>query len=326
MSLSIPRQPQRTAARSTPCWIAALGVALGALACSTNSRNLTRSEPSELEAPAPEACGVASPAPAGRSEQAIDSGGVSRRSLLYVPRSGGTGARPLVFTLHGSGGSPEDQLALSGLEALAEEHGFLVLAPEGVDRRWNVPVDAAKPDDVRFISDAIDRAGALACIDRQRVFATGFSGGGRMVSQLACDLSGRIAAIAAVGGIRFPGPCAAARPFPILAFHGTADDVNPYDGGGQPYWGTGVEPAVLGWAEHNACAVRNDAQFSPAVLAISYGGAGCGNEVVLYRIDGFGHTWPGSLGTAPAAAGGVPSDISANQLLWSFFERHPLAL
>jgi len=128
-----------------------------------------------------------------------------------------------------------------------------------------------------------------------------------------------------VGGIRFPGPCAAARPFPILAFHGTADDVNPYDGGGQPYWGSGVEPAVLGWAQHNACAARSDTPFSPSVLEIAYGGAGCGNEVLLYRIDGFGHTWPGSLGTGPAAASGAPSDVTANRLLWNFFERHPLA-
>jgi polyhydroxybutyrate depolymerase len=268
---------------------------------------------------------VASPAPAGRSEQAIESGGLSRRAVLYVPRSAGTGAHPLVFTLHGSGGTPEAQLELSGLEALAEEHGFVLLAPEGVDQRWNVPVDAAKPDDVRFISDAIDRTGTLACIDRQRVFATGFSGGGRMVSQLACDLSDRIAAIAAVGGIRFPGPCSAARPFPIVAFHGTADEVNPYDGGGQPYWGTGVEPAISGWAQHNACDTRSDAQFSPNVLEISQGGAGCGNEVVLYRIDGFGHSWPGVLGSAPAGGSGAASEVTANQLLWRFFERHPLA-
>jgi len=304
-------------------WLA-LGLALG-FACSTHSRSVTPPESSELEARPAEACRAASPALVGRSEQAIESGGVSRRSLLYVPRSAGGSARPLVFTLHGSGGSPEGQLELSGLEALAEEHGFVLLAPEGVDRRWNVPVDTAKPDDVRFISDAIDRAAALTCIDPKRVYATGFSGGGRMVSQLACDLSSRIAAIAAVGGIRFPGPCTVARPFPILAFHGTADDVNPYDGGGQPYWGTGVEPAVLGWAEHNACPLRSDAQFSAAVLEISYGGAGCGNEVVLYRIDGFGHTWPGSLGVAPTAGSGAPGEVSANQVLWNFFVRHPLS-
>jgi polyhydroxybutyrate depolymerase len=146
-----------------------------------------------------------------------------------------------------------------------------------------------------------------------------------MVSQLGCDLSDRIAAIAAVGGIRFPGPCSAARAFPIVAFHGTGDEVNPYDGGGQPYWGTGVEPAIIGWAQHNACHTRSDAQFSPSVLEISHGGADCGNEVVLYRIDGFGHSWPGVLGSVAAGGSGAAREVTANQLLWRFFERHPLA-
>jgi polyhydroxybutyrate depolymerase len=259
---------------------------------------------------------------AGRSEHSSTSSGVARRWLLYLPRAASAGAAlPLVFTLHGSGGTPEDQLQLSGLEALAESEGFVLVAPEGIDRMWNVPVDAAKPDDVRFVSDLIDELSALASVDRQRVYATGFSGGGRMVSQLACDLSERIAAIAAIGGIRFPGPCSGTRALPILAFHGTADDTNPYDGGGRPYWGTGVEPAVAGWAEHNRCPVRSERPLSPTTLAISYGGDGCGAEVVLVRLEGFGHSWPDRIGASPE---GGSEDTTADQALWSFFQRHPL--
>jgi polyhydroxybutyrate depolymerase len=289
-----------------------LCLGLLAVACSTDARRVDRTElPGAPSAERPSASAAA----AGRSVHQSESGGISRRWLLYVPRAAARGsALPLLFTLHGSGGSPEDQLELSGLEAVAESEGFLVVAPEGVDRMWNVPVDAAKADDVRFAADLIDQVSALTPIDRQRVYATGFSGGGRMVSQLACDLSARVAAIAAIGGIRFPGPCAQARPMPILAFHGTADDVNPYDGGGRPYWGTGVEPAVSGWAEHNHCPTRSERAAAPNALQISYGGDGCGAEVVLYRIDGFAHSWPDRVG----------SETTANQLLWSFFQQHPL--
>jgi polyhydroxybutyrate depolymerase len=243
---------------------------------------------------------------------------------MYLPHAVSAGAAlPLVFTLHGSGGTPEDQLQLSGLEAWAESEGFVVVAPEGVERMWNVPVDSAKADDVRFVSELIDQVGALTALDRQRVYATGFSGGGRMVSQLACDLSERIAAIAAIGGIRFPGPCSSARALPILAFHGSADDTNPYDGGGRPYWGTGVEAAVSGWAEHNHCPTRSERPLAASTLAISYGGAGCGAEVVLVRLDGFGHSWPDRIGAA-LAAGDQSADVTADQTLWSFFQRHPL--
>ena len=300
-----------------------IGIALSSLAaCSTGARRVDRTELS-AQPPSAERPPVATAA--GRSVHASVSGGSSRRWLLYLPGAAGSGPLPLVFNLHGSGGTPEDQLQLSGLEALAESQGFVLVAPEGVEHMWNVPIDAAKPDDVRFVSELIDQVSALTAVDQQRVYATGFSGGGRMVSQLACDLSGRIAAIAAIGGIRFPGPCPQARPMPILAFHGTADDTNPYDGGGRPYWGTGVEPAVAGWAEHNHCPARSERALGPGVTEIRYGGAGCGADVALVRLDGFGHSWPERIGAGDAAGGSSGADTTANQTLWSFFVRHPLA-
>jgi polyhydroxybutyrate depolymerase len=133
-----------------------------------------------------------------------------------------------------------------------------------------------------------------------------------MSSQLACDLSSRIAAVAAVGGVRFPGPCAEARPFPILAFHGTADDVNPYDGGGQVFWQTGVEAAIDGWAQHNACGARSEERVAEGIDRIGY--SGC-VEVALYRIEGFQHEWPGA----------ITDELRADDLIWSFFERHPMS-
>jgi polyhydroxybutyrate depolymerase len=294
-----------------------VGVAVAAVGCSTGSQRVERAAlPAQAAGAAP-----------GRSEHTSSSSGVARRWLLYLPRGAGGAPAPglpLVFDLHGSGGTPEDQLELSGLEALAESQGFAVVAPEGIDRMWNVPVDPAKPSDVRFVSELIDEVSALTAIDRQRVFATGFSGGGRMVSQLACDLSERIAAIAAVGGIRFPGPCSEARSLPILAFHGTADETNPYDGGGRPYWGTGVEDAVSGWAAHHHCPERGERPLGANVTEIRYAGADCGAEVVLVRIDGFGHSWPDRIG-APLTGSDAQGETTADQALWGFFQRHPLA-
>lgn len=271
----------------------------------------------------------------GRSAHESKTGEVSRRWVLYVPRSTEPAEPlPLVFNLHGSGSTPEEQLASSGLEEVAEREDFVLVAPAatGAEQRWNVPPDASKADDVRFLSELIDRVAALTPIDRERVFATGFSGGGRMASQLACDLSERIAAIAAIGGIRFPGPCPQARPMPILAIHGTADDVNPYQGGGQPYWGTGVEPAVTGWAEHNRCARRTEQPLQPSsVSQIRYEGPDCGAEVVLYRIDGLGHTWPRAVAARDDDGDGLRTgdklrggEVTASELLWSFFQSHPL--
>jgi polyhydroxybutyrate depolymerase len=271
------------------------------------------------------ACERAQAPAAGLSEHTLESGGLGRRFLLRLPAASAGEKLPVVLNLHGTGGTPEDQLALSGLEQLLGARRFALVAPAGYERVWNVPPEANKPDDVRFIADVLDAVAELACVDRARVYATGFSGGGRMSSQLACDLSTRIAAVAAIGGVRFPGPCAQARPFPVLAFHGTADDVNPYAGGGRPYWQTSVEAAIDGWATHNRCAARTEEPTATSVQRIAYG-AGC-TEVVLYRIAGLGHVWPSEpLVTAPPAPSEAVSagETTANEILWAFFARHPL--
>lgn len=298
--------------------------------CVTSCKGAADPESPEPVVVSPErarvACRVEAALPVGLSEHRITSSGIERRFLVYLPVEAGPGAWPVVFNLHGSGGTPEEQLALSALSALADAKRFMVVAPAAVDARWNVPPDPGKADDVRFISDVVDALSSFACVDAERVYATGFSGGGRMSSQLACDLSMRIAAIAAIGGIRFPGPCTGTRPVPILAFHGTGDEVNPYDGGGQPYWGTGVEPAIEGWARHNGCAIRSEDRVAAAVDALAYAGETCA-DVILYRIEGFSHSWPGALGVVPPGAateplGSMPQEWTANDLLWSFFEQH----
>jgi polyhydroxybutyrate depolymerase len=255
--------------------------------------------------------------PLGLSERHVTSGGVDRRFLVYVPRGyDHRSALPLVLTFHGSGGAPEGILAKSQLTALADAERFAIVAPASVGPRWNVPPDPTKPDDVRFTADVLEAVGALICIEPARVYATGFSGGARMSSQLACDLSQRIAAIAAIGGIRFPGPCSAARSMPVLAFHGTGDLENPYAGGGEAYWGTSVERAIDGWGQHNGCGPRREQRIAPSIDRLAYGGGRCA-DVVLYRLDGFGHAWPGAI---------YPDrkDGTANAVLWAFFNSHRL--
>ena len=301
----------------------ALGVSL---ACASEPRPGTELERARAEAlptgtnggaGAGSVCNGSTQLPSGVSEQRLTSGGVERRFLVYLPAgSDGRAALPLVLEFHGSGGTPEGQLTTSQLSAVADAERFAIVAPQAVGARWNVPPDAAKADDVRFVGEMLDAVERQVCIDRQRVYATGFSGGGRMSSQLACDLSERVAAIAAVGGLRFPGPCERARSMPVAAFHGTADTINPYDGGGQPYWGTSVESAFDGWGRHNGCGPRRESRVGASVVQLSYAGSGCA-DVVLYRIEGFDHSWPGAIYSDRERG-------TANDLIWSFFTAHPL--
>jgi polyhydroxybutyrate depolymerase len=175
-----------------------------------------------------------------------------------------------------------------------------------------VPVTGDRPDDVAYVADVIDAVSGQVCIDEARVHATGFSGGGRMSSLLGCRLNSRIASIAPVAGLRWPGPCEG-RPVPVLTFHGLADRQNPYEGqvpgrGGE--WVESVPEALAGWARHNGCSVEPRLEDPEGPLStLRYEACGQDADVRIVRIDGLGHTWP-------------RDDVDATAVMWEFFRSH----
>lgn len=273
----------------------------------------------------------------------MTSGGIERRALVYVPSDVNPGRRlAAVLNLHGSGSTPAEQMARSGLAATAEEEGFVVVAPQGgvvsgAGWAWNVPyvtTAPGAPNDQVFLNDLIDTLVGTGCIDARRVYATGYSGGGRMISQFVCDNPGRLAAIAPVAGLRAGAPlasdttqpniatCDPAAGVPVVTFHGTADVVNWYNGGGLlPYWGYSVATAVARWAEINSCgATPTTAPLTEHVSVTSYRACQANADTVLYTITGGGHTWPGSdPALYPAALLPVTDEIDANAIMWDFF-------
>ncbi|HEX7079531.1 MAG TPA: PHB depolymerase family esterase [Gammaproteobacteria bacterium] len=252
----------------------------------------------------------------GVTEQRLSSGGRERGYRLFVPPSyDGRTPLPLVLDLHGSGGTAAGQANTSRFEALAAREGFLVATLEAAEgRRWNVPATDDRADDVLYVSDVIDHVAARACTDLARVYATGFSGGARMSSLLACRLGDRVAAIAPMAGLRWPGPCEG-RPVPVLTFHGLADRVNTYDGhaeGRGAEWLESVPEALAGWAAHNGCDPDAISDDEPGPLStLRYEGCDDGAEVRLVRIDGLGHAW-------------ARDEVDATSAMWEFFGRHSL--
>ncbi len=228
--------------------VTCLALAFMVLGCSTGASAQSGRVPSA-------ACAL-SAAP-GVAEQKFTSGGRERAYRLFVPPGyDGRTSLPLVLDLHGSGGNSAGQAATRASRALAASEGFLVATLQaGTEgNRWNVPVTAERPDDVRYVADVIDHVAARVCTDQARVYATGFSGGARMSSLLACKLNDRIAAIAPMSGLRWPGPCEG-RAIPVLTVHGLADPQNTYDGhvegrGGE--WVESVPDALAGWASTTA--------------------------------------------------------------------------
>ena len=179
-----------------------------------------------------------------------------------------------------------------------------------------MPFDATRPDDVRFIWDALEATARLVQIDRNRLCATGFSGGGRMLSLLASELA--LAVIAPVGGLRGPAEPPPSRPVHVIAFHGLDDPVNPYGGGGPPYWRRGVEDAVQAWVEHNGLeSSPRIMRVSPSVTRTGYGVHG--PRVLLYQIEDLGHQWPGSSVDIGEQFGPVNGALCATGCMFEYF-------
>jgi polyhydroxybutyrate depolymerase len=269
--------------------------------------------------------------------------GIVRTAIVNVP-PGYSPPTPaaLVVNMHGSQSTAAEQEAFTGMDATSDADNFIVVYPQadiaaGTGYEWNVPgqplfggaaVPAGSPNDVSFIEKLVTLLEQKYCINRHQVFATGFSGGARMASQLGCDASSLFAAVAPVSGLRLPRPCPSTRAVPVVSFHGTADPVDPYTGNGQTYWTYSVPVAAGRWAAHDRCN-RTAANSVPAsgVALTSYSPCTDGAEVQLYSIVGEGHEWPGgpTLGRSlTRALGPQSSAISANDLMWAFFVAHPL--
>jgi polyhydroxybutyrate depolymerase len=270
--------------------------------------------------------------------ESITVNGEERQWRIFIPSTYKKGKpTPLVLNFHGSGSAPNRQAMLSEFEQLAELEEFFVISPtakyypkKGGLVTWNVDSHEKGVDDVLFIRELIANISQHYTIDPTRIYSTGFSGGARMSSRLACDLSNVIAAIAPVAGVRFPEDCNPSRPVPVITFHGKADNINHYkhQADSNAYWRMGVEEALSGWISTNKCTGSPALEdVSDSVIRVSH--QNCQNEghVIFYRSEDAGHTWPGSpladyLETS--GLGKTNMEISATKLIWEFFKMHPL--
>ncbi|RKY75858.1 phospholipase [candidate division KSB1 bacterium] len=277
-------------------------------------------------------------------------GGLTRTFRIHIPKSYiNSKSIPLVIALHGGGGSAEAMVALTrgGFDVLSEKEGFIVVYPEGIDKHWNdgrglrrYKAQRENINDVGFISYLIDYLHQKYDIDRTRVYVTGMSNGAIMSFRLACELSGKIAAIAPVAGLmpeNIFGKCNPSEPVSVLIINSTDDPITPWTGGyfklGILRFGKGisVRKAALFWAEFNGCSgppvievlPDKDPDDGTRVQRIWYGKGREGTEVVLYKISGSGHTWPGGYQyLRERIIGKACNDINACEIIWSFFKRH----
>jgi polyhydroxybutyrate depolymerase len=317
-----------------------VAVAAVASACAGGKPAANGSSSTTSSTPVGGACGhsVAS----GSTTLSLSIGGRTRVVIVHVPTGySGTSRLPLVLNLHGSGSTASAQEAFSGMDAASDRYGFIAAYPQalikaGTGFDWNIPgvplLGGSYPppgsaDDVAFLTDLVGQLASRYCIDASRVYATGVSGGGRMSSQLACDASSTFAAVAPVAGLRMPSPCPSNRPVAVVAFHGTADPIDPYDGHGQAYWTYSVPVAARRWGTFDHCRPSPAVASGSGYTLTDYSGCAGGVSVELYSLIGEGHEWPGGPRlprSIRSVLGAQSQAVDANAVMWAFFEEHTL--
>ena len=184
----------------------------------------------------------------------INVDGKDRRYWLYVPASvAGKTNVPVVFSLHGRGGTGDPNAANSSIygkptfTSLAYKEGFIVVYPQGRDggkgpNDWNNgfvgttgwEATGKENADTKFIKALVDEikkiynSNSNISVDPKKFYLCGFSMGGMMTYACAKVLNGTFAAYGSCSGFplnEFHLNLATKQPVPFIHLHGDADGI-----------------------------------------------------------------------------------------------------
>lgn len=280
----------------------------------------------------------------------FEHGGLTRSYHLHLP-PGRSKAKPapLVLALHGGGGSGRqfDRSTNGQVLAEADRRGFIVVFPEGIEKGWNdgrAPVSSAdraraSVDDVAFLKELVRRMVAEHAADPSRVYAMGISNGGFMAFRLAIESPETVAAIAPVTAnlAKVHEHKTPKLPVPVMIVNGTLDPLVPWAGGQVKVFGQergevlSTPDTVTWWTKQDGCTgaakTRSLPDLDPddgaRIEVEAHETCTDKSEVVLYRVVGGGHTWPGGMQYLPKSMiGGVCRDVNATKEIFEFFSRH----
>ncbi len=283
----------------------------------------------------------------GLHERSITVDDRAREFLIYIPKDQHAPREgfALVIAFHGGGSNAEQMVQFCGLNETADEHGFVVVYPNGTGRTERAKTfnggnccgyaQRQNADDVKFTKAVIDEAGQLAPIDAKLIYAIGMSNGEIMAYRVADEMAGTVAAIAPVAGPMGKAECSPSRPVPVCHFHGDEDEFAAYGGGpGKRSLSRtdffSVEHSLSQWIKANTCGTKpvvteldTEVEDGTAITLYEYTNDDGEALVVHYKITEGGHTWPGQQPKL-RFLGKSTANLNANEAMWAFFQKHRL--
>lgn len=258
----------------------------------------------------------------------------SRSAIVYAPDKRDKPA--LVLALHGMGLSAGWAQGAMQFEKLADTANFVVAYPQSEGTMW----DLGGNKDVDFILAVVDSMARRYGIDRDRVYATGFSMGGMLSWYLTCKIPDKIAAVVPGNGFPLYGMsgCSEVRHVPVLHIHGSADDFVKYTDFvgsflpaqvsryGCPTVPVRTKPYPTGVNGRNAAQLAQPSQS----FRDDYGPCeknGLKSEISFLSVTGMIHDWAtpnkANANSDPAFAG-KPFDINGTWEAWNWLRTHSL--
>lgn len=285
--------------------------------------------------------------PPGNKEVEFIHDSIPRRTNFYIPKKLKKRNQALILCLHREEESPESMARLTrkSFNDLADQNGFVVGYPEGLNKYWNDGrTDSIslshynEVDDVGFINRLINYTVDSFSVDPGHVFITGMSNGGLMALRLACELSVKIKGVAVVSAslaLDQLVTCSPDSSVSLMMINGTRDPVMPFDGGEMVWEGRSqgsvlsAEGAIHYWLGENNCKeksskrdVGNTNLFDETRSErVEFQNCENGTEVALVTVTNGGHTWPGGRQYAnEKAIGKTSKDFDAAREIWKFFK------
>ncbi|MCP4806373.1 MAG: hypothetical protein GY913_35230 [Proteobacteria bacterium] len=249
----------------------------------------------------------------------------------------GGGATLKAFLAENAGGA--SPLASTWLN-LADDEGFHVVLPEGIDKHWNgCRTDCTTGcnedvDDVAFLTALVESVSADVSVDQDRIHVNGESNGGLMTQRIAREATSLAASVGVVNAAQPANNDCGDPTSPIAFIVGTADETMPWDGGNAgPGEMLSAEDTLAYWHTLDGCsgdgATEVLADLDPDDgSTVELQTWSCTEaDVVRYVAEGGGHVPPSidqqTSDTWDAFAGEQNHDLETAHALWAFFEAHP---
>lgn len=265
--------------------------------------------------------------------------GSRKRSYhVHIPEGYKGSPLPLVIVLHGGLGNQLVARWDSKMSSKADADGFFAVYPNGTGRQgsplltWNVGqccgiASRNQVNDILFLRKVIEKMRADYQIDPDRIYIAGISNGGMLAYEAGREMGDVLAAVAPVAGCMFDTTTPARAPVSVIAFHGTRDNVIPYNGGvgsvfGYKIHSLPVSAAIEFWSRNDRCSGAPVIEKSSAVVRETYEHGANGTEVRLCTVLDEPHAWSGGRAAWPPWR--VPSHrFSTTDEMCDFFWKHP---